>query len=81
MKVFFSTVWDLYFFWRFDCKQKMIPDVFYGEIKKHLDFMLIRDEDMPNLEDAIKELYTNFSSRIDDYCQCDAKKNFVEEYG
>ena len=80
-KVFFATVWDFYFFWRFDCNQKMMSGEFFVEIKKHLAFMLEEGETMPNLEDAIKELYATYSCCLDKYYQCEDKAAFVEKYG
>ena len=80
MKVFFSTMWDLYFFWRFDCKMKtMMPGEFYGEIEKHLGFIFNDGETMPDIQKAIDELYKNMFC-IEDYYQCDKKIEFVEKY-
>ena len=80
LKVFLSTMWDLYFFWRFDCQMKtMMAGEFYVEIKKHLAFLFSEGETMPDIQDAVDELYNNLFY-IEDYYQCDKKMEFVEKY-
>ena len=80
MKVFFSTMWDLYFFWRFDCKEKMGTLDFEKEIKNHLSFLFNENEIMPDLKEAIKELYMKYMFRLDEYYQSPEKVEFVEKY-
>ena len=79
MKVFISTMWDLYFYWKFDCKITMYPGEFSEEIKKHLGFLFNEDEEIPDLTEAIQELY-KYRFCIEDYYQCENKKRFVEKY-
>jgi len=42
MKVFLSTMWDLYFFWKFDCKYKMTTGEFEKAIKTDLGFLFMK---------------------------------------
>lgn len=79
IKVFLSTMWDLYFFWRFDCKHKMQPEEFREELCNDLQFLFNDGEKIPDLQDAIEELYMIFQS-IEKYYQCDEKMKFVEKY-
>ena len=79
MKVFLSTMWDLYFFWKFDCKYKMTAGEFEMAIKTDLGFLFNEGEQTPNLWEPIKELYMNMLT-IEDYYQCDAKSRFVDKY-
>jgi len=79
MKVFLSTMWDLYFFWKFDCGIKMTATEFEMEIKKDLAFMFNEGEIIPDLWEAIKELYMNIQPK-EDYYQCIEKSSFVEKY-
>jgi hypothetical protein len=52
---------------------------FENEIKKDLAFMFNNGEAIPDLWEAIKELYTNMLP-IDEYYQCQSKTSFVEKY-
>ena len=79
MKVFLSTMWDLYFFWKFDCKCKMTAGEFEVAINKDLAFLFNDGEEMPNLWEAIKELYMNILP-IEDYYQCEGKAAFVDKF-
>jgi len=79
IKVFLSTMWDLYFFWRFDCKFKMRQEKFREELCNDLRFLFNDGEKIPDLQDAIKELYNIFHP-IEKYYQCDEKMQFVEKY-
>lgn len=80
MKVFFSTMWDLYFYWRFDCKMKsMMSRDFYREIQNHLGFLFNEGETMPDFQKAVDELYKNMFY-VENYYQCDRKMEFVEKY-
>lgn len=73
-------MWDLYFFWRFDCKERMTAGEFGEQVKLHLDFLFNENETMPDLMEAIKELYTCYLLCIEDYYQCSKKNDFVEKY-
>ena len=79
MKVFLSTMWDLYFFWKFDCKYKMTAVEFEKAIKTDLGFLFNEGEQIPNLWEPIKELYMNLRT-IEDYYQCEGKTRFVDKY-
>mgnify|MGYP006916062971 CR=1 FL=1 len=80
MKVFLSTMWDLYFFWRFDCKEKSTMCEFEKDVKKHLSFLFHDNEPLPDLTDAIKELYIKYPSCIIGYYQCSEERGFVDKY-
>lgn len=80
MKVFLSTMWDLYFFWRFDCKENRTAYEFEEEVKKHLSFMFNSGETMPDLRDAILELYTRHMFYIENYYHSQEKIDFVDRY-
>lgn len=80
MKVFLSTMWNLYFFWRFDCKENRTAYEFEEEVKKHLLFMFNSGETLPDLRDAILELYTRHMFYIENYYHSQEKIDFVDRY-
>lgn len=79
MKVFLSTMWDLYFLWKFDWNLKMTAGEFEEAIKKDLGFLFNEGEQIPNLWEPIKELYMNILP-FEDFYQCEGKTRFVEKY-
>lgn len=79
IKVFLSTVWDLYFYLKFDAKEKLMPADFLKQIKLHLSFFFDSDEDFPEIREPIKELYGHFQN-IENYYYCPQKEAFVEKY-
>lgn len=79
MKVFLSTMWDMYFLWKFEWNKKMNSGEFEDEIRRDLYFMFNEGEKMPDLWEPIKELYMNLLP-IEDYNQCEKKTSFVEKY-
>ena len=80
MNVFLSTVWDLYFYWYFDCNNKLTSAQFNEQVKLHLSFLFIDNEIIPDLTEAIKELYALYPSCEKDYYFGEKKKNFVERF-
>lgn len=80
MKVFLSTMWDLYFYWRFDCKERITAGDFEEQVKLHLGFLFNEGETMPDLKEPIKELYTSYTACLDEYYQSQKKYCFVEKY-
>lgn len=40
-KVFFSTMWDLYFLWKYEWKELITPNSFEEIVKSHLSISMI----------------------------------------
>ena len=73
-------MWDLYFFWRFDCKDKMTTGEFEEQVKLHLGFLFNEGETIPDLNEPIKELYMSYMFSVEEYYQSPKKIDFVEKY-
>ena len=78
-KVFFSTMWDMYFLWKYEWKEQITQNSFEEEVKKHLSFFYERCGKMPDLKDPIKELFSQLPPRNTAY-NSEEKNRFVEKY-
>ena len=78
-KVFFSTMWDLYFLWKYEWKEIITPNSFEEIVKSHLSFLYDSKGVMPEIKEPINELFNQIPSKDNDY-DSPEKKVFVEKY-
>lgn len=79
LKTFLSTMWDLYFMWRFDLKKSITPDEYIDLIKEDLDFVFAMGSPMPDIKEPVNDLFSHLIA-LDQYYSCNEKIAFVEKY-
>lgn len=78
-RVFLSTMWDLYFLWKFEWKEIIPPYRFEEQIISHLSFLIRKGDEVPDIKEPIKELYSYLTLLPSCNC-CKEKEEFVEKY-
>lgn len=75
-----STMWDLYFFLRFDSKDKITPAEFEKLIKQEFSRIFgMSIEAMPIIKDPVIDLFS-YGKYIEEYYVCEEKKQFILKY-
>lgn len=62
-KVFFSTIWDLYFLWKYEWKNLITPNSFEEIVKTHLSLHYDSKGVVPEIKEPINVLFNQIPSR------------------